>query len=69
MQAASEILADAPLPIMLTGGIRRRTAALRVLDGGAAVAGVATALAVDPTAPHRWIDGQDAPTTPVHIHR
>ncbi|MGV9390081.1 hypothetical protein ACWDQL_13260 [Streptomyces olivaceus] len=49
---------------MLTGGIRRRAVAQQVIDSGVAVAGVATALAIDPTLPGQWLDGHDAPTDP-----
>ncbi|WP_305787799.1 SDR family NAD(P)-dependent oxidoreductase [Symbioplanes lichenis] len=67
LEAAAGILADAPLPIMITGGIRRLAAARSVLDGGAALAGVATALAVDPEAPQRWLAGEDAPVPPIQV--
>lgn len=67
LEAAAGILADAPLPIMLTGGIRRRGAAARVLGEGAAVAGVATALAVDPAAARRWLAGDDAEVPPLRV--
>ncbi|WP_198154292.1 oxidoreductase [Catenuloplanes japonicus] len=62
LDTAATILAAPPLPVMVTGGIRRRAAIQQVLDAGAAVAGVATALAADPSAPHRWLSGEDAET-------
>jgi 2,4-dienoyl-CoA reductase-like NADH-dependent reductase (Old Yellow Enzyme family) len=60
---AREIGAVARMPIMVTGGIRRRAvaeAALLPKDGkpGIAVAGIATALAFEPTLPAKWRDGQ-----------
>ncbi|WP_378573503.1 2,4-dienoyl-CoA reductase [Nocardiopsis mangrovi] len=54
-------LADsAEVPLMLTGGIRRRSVAQRVLDGGFDLVGVATALAVDPGSAGRWLDEDEA---------
>ncbi|WFE27814.1 SDR family NAD(P)-dependent oxidoreductase [Solwaraspora sp. WMMD791] len=67
LEAAAGILADAPVPIMLTGGLRRRAAVEKVLASGAAVAGVGGALAVDPSAPRRWLAGQDAEVGTVRV--
>jgi hypothetical protein len=44
---------------MLTGGISRRDTAEKVLAGGVAVVGMATALAVTPDLPNRWRAGED----------
>ncbi|SDG21253.1 2,4-dienoyl-CoA reductase [Lentzea fradiae] len=60
LDAATPILATAKVPIMITGGVRRRTVAESALARGAAVVGVATALAVDPTLPVRWLLGEEA---------
>ncbi|MBM7048755.1 NADH:flavin oxidoreductase/NADH oxidase family protein [Rhizobium lusitanum] len=59
---AREIGAVARMPIMVTGGIHRRTVAERALepkDGrpGVAVVGIATALAFQPTLPMKWRAG------------
>jgi 2,4-dienoyl-CoA reductase-like NADH-dependent reductase (Old Yellow Enzyme family) len=59
---AREIGAVARMPIMVTGGIRRREVAEQALqpkDGrpGVAVIGIATALAFQPTLPAKWRDG------------
>jgi 2,4-dienoyl-CoA reductase-like NADH-dependent reductase (Old Yellow Enzyme family) len=43
LEFAETLLAVAPMPLMVTGGIRRRAVAERVLGGGLAVAGLATA--------------------------
>jgi 2,4-dienoyl-CoA reductase-like NADH-dependent reductase (Old Yellow Enzyme family) len=60
---AREIGAVARMPIMVTGGIRRREVAERALqpkDGkpGVALLGIATALAFEPGLPAKWRDGQ-----------
>ncbi|MBB4934622.1 2,4-dienoyl-CoA reductase-like NADH-dependent reductase (Old Yellow Enzyme family) [Lipingzhangella halophila] len=60
LDAAEKIITDASVPIMLTGGIRRRSVAERVLAQGTSVVGMATALAVDPSLPRRWLHGEDA---------
>jgi len=68
LDLATDLVKTSPLPLMLTGGITRRQTAERVLDGGVAVAGVGTALAVTPDLPDRWrqdreADGQLRPVT------
>ncbi len=60
LDAAATIVAGATVPIMLTGGIRRRSVAEQVLASGTSVIGMATALAVDPDLPGRWLRGEDA---------
>ncbi len=68
---AREIGAVAQMPIMVTGGIRRRTIAEQALlprDGkpGVAMIGIASAMAFEPALPGRWKDGEaleiDIPT-------
>jgi 2,4-dienoyl-CoA reductase-like NADH-dependent reductase (Old Yellow Enzyme family) len=59
---AREIGAVARMPIMVTGGIRRRAVAEQALlpkDGraGVAVIGIATALAFQPALPTKWREG------------
>lgn len=51
LEFAREIAAAAPMPLMVTGGIRRRAIAKQVVDSGVAMAGIATALAIDPALP------------------
>lgn len=48
------------MPLMTTGGIRRRAVAEEVLNQGVAVVGMATALTVIPDLPARWQAGDDA---------
>lgn len=57
---AEELAQSSPLPLMLTGGIVRRSVADEVLAGGIDLVGMGTALAVDPDLPNRWRAGTDA---------
>ena len=59
LEFASEIAQRARMPIMVTGGIRRLAVVEQVLDGGVAVAGIATALAVEPALPNAWRAGHE----------
>jgi 2,4-dienoyl-CoA reductase-like NADH-dependent reductase (Old Yellow Enzyme family) len=59
LNLATELAATSPLPLMLTGGISRRDTAEKVLAGGIAVVGMATAMAVTPDLPDRWRVGED----------
>ncbi|MBB1627938.1 NADH:flavin oxidoreductase/NADH oxidase family protein [Achromobacter sp. UMC71] len=65
---ARDIAAVATMPLMVTGGIRRRAVADQVIDSGIAMAGIATALAIEPDLPRRWRQGQaSAPQLkPIH---
>lgn len=67
LKMAKQLIESAPLPLMLTGGIRRRTIAQHVLDAGFALVGSATALAVSPEAPRAWLAGQEHPVVPPEI--
>ncbi|WP_228993620.1 NADH:flavin oxidoreductase/NADH oxidase family protein [Streptomyces sp. DH8] len=60
LELAEDLARTSPLPLMLTGGITRRETAERVLDGGVAVVGMGTALAVTPDLPDRWRRGREA---------
>lgn len=60
LEFAEQLVTEAIIPIMVTGGVRRRAVAQRVLDSGAAVVGVATALAMSPELPNRWLAGEEA---------
>jgi 2,4-dienoyl-CoA reductase-like NADH-dependent reductase (Old Yellow Enzyme family) len=59
LNLATELAATSPLPLMLTGGISRRDTAEKVLAGGIAAVGMATAMAVTPDLPDRWRAGED----------
>ena len=59
LEFAKEIAAVATMPLMVTGGIRRRAVAEAVIDNGIAMAGIATALAIEPGLPQAWKMGRD----------
>ena len=59
LEFAKELAAVARMPLMTTGGIRRKAVAEQVLAGGVAVAGMATALALAPDLPAQWRAGGD----------
>ncbi len=58
LEFAGEIAAAAKMPVMVTGGIRRLPVVQQVLDGGVALAGIASALALEPDLPNRWKAGE-----------
>ncbi len=63
LEFARDIGAEATMPVMVTGGIRRLPVAEQVLDSGVAVVGIATALALNPQLPAQWQAGEaSAPT-------
>lgn len=55
---AQDIAKIARMPLMTTGGIRRRAVAEQVVANGVAVVGLATAMAYAPTLPHDWQSGR-----------
>ncbi|AIY40367.1 2,4-dienoyl-CoA reductase [NADPH] [Collimonas arenae] len=59
LEFAKELAAVAQMPLMTTGGIRRKAVAEQVLAGGVAVVGMATALAIAPDLPAQWQAGGD----------
>ena len=63
LEFAKDIAKVARVPLMVTGGIRRRAVAEQVIGSGIAMAGIATALAIEPNLPRQWKSG--AELTPV----
>lgn len=62
---AREIRKIAKMPVMVTGGIRRRPIAEQVVTSGVDMVGIGTALAIDPYLPRDWRQGKDnAPILP-----
>jgi 2,4-dienoyl-CoA reductase-like NADH-dependent reductase (Old Yellow Enzyme family) len=62
---ARDIRKVASMPVMVTGGIRRRPVAEEVVRSGVDMVGIATALAIDPHLPRDWKQGRDsAPALP-----
>lgn len=65
LEFARDIKTVARMPLMITGGIRRRAVADQVLGSGIDMVGIGTALAIDPHLPHDWRLGNDsAPELP-----
>ncbi|WP_432347176.1 NADH:flavin oxidoreductase/NADH oxidase family protein [Shinella yambaruensis] len=63
LEFARKIGEVATMPLMVTGGIKRRAVAETVIESGVAMAGIATALAIEPNLPRNWKLGKnDAPT-------
>lgn len=60
LEFAREIAQVARMPVMVTGGIRRLPVVQQVLDSGLAMAGIATALAIEPDLPRQWQAGQNS---------
>lgn len=58
LEFAGEIAAAASMPVMVTGGIRRLPVVEQVLASGVAMAGIGTALAIEPALPKQWQAGQ-----------
>lgn len=54
LEFASEVAKTATVPILVTGGIRRKQIAESVLDSGVPLVGIATALALNPNLPNDW---------------
>jgi len=67
LEFAKDLAAVAAMPVMTTGGIRRRAVAEQVLAGGVAMVGVATALALRPELPNAWFTGKDLEVAPVPV--
>ncbi|MHC6225804.1 NADH:flavin oxidoreductase/NADH oxidase family protein [Pseudomonas sp. X10] len=65
LEFARDIRAVAKMPVMVTGGIRRRPIADQVIQSGVDMVGIGTALAIDPSLPRDWQDGKSsAPELP-----
>ncbi|WP_313054133.1 NADH:flavin oxidoreductase/NADH oxidase family protein [Pseudomonas lopnurensis] len=60
LEFARDIQKVAMMPVMVTGGIRRRPVAEQVIDSGVAMVGIGTALAIDPNLPRDWQLGKDS---------
>ena len=65
VEFARDIQTVARMPVMVTGGIRRRPVAETVVQRGVDMVGIGTALAIDPHLPRDWRQGKDtAPQLP-----
>jgi hypothetical protein len=54
------MLSTARMPLMVTGGIRRNEIVERVLASGISIAGMGSALAIEPQLPALWSQGKYA---------
>ncbi|WP_348748273.1 NADH:flavin oxidoreductase/NADH oxidase family protein [Pseudomonas rhodesiae] len=59
LEFAKELASIASMPLMVTGGIRRLPIVQQVLDSGIAMAGIATALTLEPQLLKHWREGRD----------
>ena len=59
LEFASQLATVAKMPVMVTGGIRRLPVVQQVLDSGVAMAGIATALTLEPQLIQHWREGRD----------
>jgi 2,4-dienoyl-CoA reductase-like NADH-dependent reductase (Old Yellow Enzyme family) len=65
VEFARDIRAVARMPVMVTGGVRRRPVAEMVVQSGVDMVGIGTALAIDPCLPRDWQLGKEnAPQLP-----
>jgi len=60
IEFARELKDVARMPLMVTGGIRRQSVAEQVIASGVAMAGIGTALALEPDLPRHWREGRDS---------
>jgi len=60
LEFAEHIATHANMPLMVTGGIRRKEVAEQVIGKGIAMVGIASAMAIAPALPKRWQQGEDA---------
>ncbi|SDO86378.1 2,4-dienoyl-CoA reductase [Pseudomonas arsenicoxydans] len=60
LEMAGELATVARMPVMVTGGIRRLAIVEQVLDSGIAMAGIGTALALEPQLVKHWRKGQNS---------
>ena len=59
LEMATSLATIATMPVMVTGGIRRLPVVQHVLDSGIAMAGIATALTLEPQLIQHWREGRD----------
>jgi 2,4-dienoyl-CoA reductase-like NADH-dependent reductase (Old Yellow Enzyme family) len=71
LEMAGELAGVARMPVMVTGGIRRLAVVEQVLDSGIAMAGIGTALAIEPQLVNRWHEGRNShpQLPPIHWKR
>lgn len=60
LEFAKALKQQATMPVMVTGGIRRKIIAEQVIDSGIEMAGIATALAIKPDLVNAWKNNDNA---------
>jgi 2,4-dienoyl-CoA reductase-like NADH-dependent reductase (Old Yellow Enzyme family) len=60
LEMAGELASVARMPVMVTGGIRRLAVVEQVLDSGIAMAGIGTAMAIEPHLVKHWREGRNS---------
>jgi len=60
VEFARDIRKVAKMPVMVTGGIRRKVVADQAIQSGVDMVGIGTALAIDPSLPNQWRLGKAA---------
>ncbi|MGE8188566.1 NADH:flavin oxidoreductase/NADH oxidase family protein [Pseudomonas sp. NPDC086278] len=60
LEMAGELASVARMPVMVTGGIRRLAIVEQVLDSGIAMAGIGTAMALEPQLAKHWREGRNS---------
>jgi 2,4-dienoyl-CoA reductase-like NADH-dependent reductase (Old Yellow Enzyme family) len=67
LEFAEKIGEIARMPLMVTGGVRRKEVAERVVSGSVSMVGLATALAIEPALPRQWMAGRDTEVEPIVV--
>ncbi|BCG24654.1 FMN oxidoreductase [Pseudomonas tohonis] len=67
LEFAERIGRVASMPVMVTGGVRRKAVAERVVEGQVAMVGMATAMAIDPALPRHWRGGGERAVEPIQV--
>lgn len=67
LEFAERIGDVACMPLMVTGGVRRKAVAERAVSRSVSMVGIATALAVEPELPSQWAAGQESEVSPIVV--
>ena len=62
LEFAQDISSIAKMPLMITGGVRRKEVAEHAVTSGVSLVGIATALALNPNLPNDWFNNIDSAT-------
>ena len=60
LEFAQDISSIAKMPLMITGGVRRKEVAEHAVTSGVSMVGIATALALNPNLPNDWFNNIDS---------